>query len=441
MLATSAEHVTAELATARSRADSVGVLHASLLLGSAMRVYGTRGDLLLQSSGVEVPIIQRSTTLSRSRPPYPFVSRFAPSTHQGRHGRGAFSMLSGPTRWRVYTMPLPDGSLDAFAPLGRIDASVRRFGVFMIVIAIVGTVVSFFAGWLVAGYALRPVSHLTETAAAIARSREFSRRVTGDWIPAHHDELGTLAATFNEMLSSLEKAYSAQQRFVSDASHELRAPLTTIQANLELLRDRKDMLPGDRDIAVLEAAQEAGRLSRLVADLLALAHADAGVPLRRAHVELDRVLMDVTGEARHLLTGQHLGIEKLTSATLKGDADRIKQLLLILVDNAIRYTPSGGRVSVSLERKGERVVFTVRDSGIGIPADELPRVFERFYRADPARSRDPAGTGLGLSIAQSIIREHAGDISLASVRGQGTVATVTFPAGEGAGVRLALNSV
>lgn len=432
VLAASAEHVATELATARSREDSVAVLHASLLLGSVMRVYGSSGQLLLQSSdGNKIPTKKFSRDLTGSGRPYPFVARLAPSLHHSQRHAGVFSLIAGATRWRVNTVLVPGGYLEAIAPLDTIDASVRRFGSFMIVIALIGSVVTFLAGWVVAGYALRPVAVLTQTAADIARSREFSRRVSADGLTAQPDELGRLAATFNEMLASLEKGYSAQQRFVSDASHELRAPLTAIQANLELLRDRKTMLPAERDVAVFEAAQEAGRLSRLVADLLALARADAGVPLRHLPIELDRILMDVTGEVRHLLHGQRLGIEALEPASIEGDADRIKQLLLILVDNAIRYTPPNGRVSLSLERKGANVVFTVRDSGIGIPLDALPRVFERFYRADPARSRDPDGTGLGLAIAQWITDEHRGHISLASVPGKGTVATVMFPVDDG----------
>ena len=432
VLAASAGHLATELAAARSRDDSLGALHASVLLGSAMRVYSKSGHLLLQSpNGLQAPGEKLFQTRSRSGPPYPFVARLAPSLHQTEHKAGAFRLISGNPRWRVNTLAVPGGYIEAIAPLNNIDASVQRFGWFMIVIAIIGSMVTFLAGWVVAGYALRPVALLTKTAADIASSGKFSRRVSENAFTAQRDELGKLAATFNNMLASLEKAYSAQQRFVSDASHELRAPLTAIQANLELLRDRKEMLPAERDVAVFEAAQEAGRLSRLVADLLALARADAGVPLRHVPVELDRMLMEVTGEVRHLLKGQRLGIETLEPATIDGDADRIKQLLLILVDNAIRYTPSDGRVSLSLERRDAAVVFTVRDSGIGIPPVALPRVFERFFRADPARSRDPDGTGLGLSIAQWITDQHRGHISLGSAPGKGTVATVMFPVVDG----------
>ena len=170
-------------------------------------------------------------------------------------------------------------------------------------------------------------------------------------------------------------------------------------------------------------------MTRLVADLLVLARADAGVPLRRAAVELDRVLLEVMGEARHLVRGHRLEVEALEPTTVTGDRDRLKQLILILVDNAIRYTPPGGRITLSLSRSGATAELRVRDTGEGISAEDLPRVFDRFFRADRARSRDPGGTGLGLSIAQWIAREHRGTIELSSVRGASTTAVFRMSVG------------
>jgi two-component system OmpR family sensor kinase len=215
---------------------------------------------------------------------------------------------------------------------------------------------------------------------------------------------------------------------VADASHELRAPLTSIQGNLEIL-ERQANLPGEERMeAIGEASREAHRLARLVADLLALARADAGVPLRQEPVEMDRVLMDSVAEARHLTHGQRLEVEHLEPAVVAGDPDRLKQLVLILLDNAIKYTPPDGRVTVRLQQNGTGIEVSVRDTGIGIPREDLPRVFDRFYRADPARSRDPGGTGLGLSIARWIAEQHGGAISLDSHPGKGTTAIVRLPA-------------
>ena len=239
---------------------------------------------------------------------------------------------------------------------------------------------------------------------------------------------GRLAGTFNEMLASLDQAYATQQRFVADASHELRAPLTLIQANLELAR-RPGIDPAAQATAVTEAHAEAARLARLVADLLALARADAGMPIHRKPVELDRLLMDVLGETRRAVGGHRLAVDQLEPTTVSGDPDRLRQLLVNLLDNAVKYTPAGGRIGLRLARDGATAVLAVSDTGAGIPPEHLPHVFERFYRADAGRSRDPGGTGLGLPIARWIAEQHAGSIELTSHPGEGTTAVVRLPIG------------
>ena len=431
VLATSTQHVVAELADAPTSEQRSVVLHSASLLGSQMRVYGPDGAVRARSlKATSAPTLGLREALTPGPPPYPFIARYAPALHSSMTDGGTFTLVTDGERWRVYAHPIDDRGevLVAIAPLGRIDASVRRFGILMFIMALAGALLTFLAGWVVAASALRPVAAVTNTAGAIARSREFSRRVAPESVQVPRDELGRLATTFNDMLSSLEQAYAAQQRFVSDASHELRAPLTSIQANLELLRVRRDMPAGEREEAVKEAAAEADRLARLVADLLALARADAGTTLRKENVELDGVLMEVVGDARHFVSGQRLELGAMEPASLRGDRDRIKQMLLILVHNAIKYTPPPGSVTVSLRREGRAPIFEVRDTGIGISREDLPRVFERFYRADPARSRDPGGTGLGLPIARWIATEHGGLIELESEPGTGTTATVRLPA-------------
>ncbi|MGK2934272.1 MAG: sensor histidine kinase [Gemmatimonadaceae bacterium] len=429
-LASSAEHVAVELSAVSTPAARAGLLHASQLLGSAMRIYGADGVLRVQTeSGASAPAVDLRELRAGAPPPYPPVARLAPPLHLGRRLHGTFGLVPGSPRWRLYLLPISGGAeyLVAAAPLDMIDRSVGRFAQIMVVMAAVGTALTFLVGWLLAAHALRPVALLTETAGAIARSGEFSRRVPTEATEVTGDELERLAATFNEMLGSLEQAYLLQQRFVSDASHELRAPLTAIQANLELLRDQADMPAVERQLATREAAREADRLARLVADLLVLARADAGMPLRCQFVELDRLLMDVVGEARFLVRGQQLEIGTLDPCAMEGDPDRLKQLLLIFVDNAIKYTPSDGQVRLSLRREKDTAAFTVEDTGVGIPPDALPRVFERFYRADGARSRDPGGTGLGLSIARWIAAQHGGSVHLDSKMGRGTTATAILP--------------
>lgn len=168
-------------------------------------------------------------------------------------------------------------------------------------------------------------------------------------------------------------------------------------------------------------------MSRLVADLLVLARADAGQPLKRERVELDRLLLAVFQETRVLARGRKLSLRDLDQLLVYGDPDRLKQLLVILADNAIKYTPDGGEVQLILRRAPGAAVISVSDTGIGIAAEDLPHIFDRFYRADKARSRDQGGTGLGLSIARWIAESHGGHISVESTLGRGSVFTVRLP--------------
>jgi signal transduction histidine kinase len=429
-LAAAADHVAQEVEAARTAGQLENVLEASLHLGAIMRIYGENEEIELRSSGDSAaPSLHRAELQAPvSRPAYPLVASFVPEMQHIAVGRGHFDVISGAERWRYYVVDIADSGrkLAAFLPLAHIDGSVRRFGWLMALLALVGGIASFGFGFLVAGRALSPVALLTDAAGDIARTREFSRRVG---IGTSHDELGRLASTFNDMLASLEQAYTAQKRFVSDASHELRAPLTVIQANIELLRSHRAGTPADRQQAVEEAYREANRLSRLVSDLLVLARADSGVELLRAPVELDRIVMDVMGEARHIGNGQKFEIGTVEPCTLRGDPDRLRQLVLNLITNAVKYTPPGGRVRINLSRTGQAAVLTVSDTGIGISPEDLPRVFERFYRADAARTGDPGGTGLGLPIARWIARQHGGDVTLTSSVAVGTTATVQLPRG------------
>ena len=187
------------------------------------------------------------------------------------------------------------------------------------------------------------------------------------------------------------------------------------------------MPPADQATALGEAYAETSRLARLVADLLALARADAGTPIRHERVELDRLVMEVLGEAKRLAGEHRLAVDGLEPCVVSGDPDRLRQLLVILLDNAVKYTPPGGRVALRLRREGDTAVITVSDTGVGISPDHLPHVFERFYRVDPGRSRDPGGTGLGLPIARWIVEQHAGSIELNSRPDEGTTAVVRLP--------------
>lgn len=425
-----AEHVADEYALGAT-SQEIGISLATPAEPSVvLRVYGPEGSLVAWSPHVaSAPVVDPQVAVFQtSPPPYDPIVALAPSIPPVDAGRGTFGLATGPNgrRWRLYTLPTGStvGFVVATAPLDWVDASVESFRARVPFLTVFGALVATIGGGLMAGRALRPVAKLTETAASIAHSRSFRRRVA---VGTRRDELERLAATFNEMLASLEVAYRNQQRFVADASHELRAPLTAIQANLELLQRVPDMSPDDREEVVTEAVREAQRLTRLVADLLALARADAGVGLRREAVELDRILLQARSDARQLARDHTLEVGALEPMVIHGDPDRLKQLCLILLDNALKYTPPGGKVTLSLRNGGGWAQLAVQDTGAGIPPEDLPFVFERFYRADPARARDPGGSGLGLPIAKWIVDQHGGQISLASDPGKGTTATVVLP--------------
>jgi PAS domain S-box-containing protein len=213
---------------------------------------------------------------------------------------------------------------------------------------------------------------------------------------------------------SLLKTLEQQKRFVSDASHEFRAPLTAILGNLGLLERYPDMPSEDRHEAITEATREAGRLGRLVSELLTLARSDAGVQPTLEDVNLTDVALEAWQDAHQFTNGCTLEQGVIEHVEVEGNRDRLKQLALILLDNALKYTPAGGTVHLELQRKGNQAELIVTDTGPGIAAADLPHVFERFYRADQSRTHgsDPGGSGLGLPIAQSIAQSHGGEISL-----------------------------
>ena len=232
-----------------------------------------------------------------------------------------------------------------------------------------------------------------------------------------------------EQESLMREMLEQQRRFVADAGHELRAPLTTIQGNLELLRRFPDMTPQDRNEALDETELEAKRLGRLVSDLLSLARADSGNQPKQEEVFLEQVLENALFEVQEKAREHTLELGPLPSSRVRGDRERLQQLVLILLDNALKYTPKGGRICLELKQDSDGVKLEIHDNGMGISEKDLPHVFERFYRADQARARgnDPGGTGLGLSIAQWIVGQHGGSIALESELGVGTTARVTLP--------------
>ena len=267
----------------------------------------------------------------------------------------------------------------------------------------------------------KPLEDIATVARQITRADDLSRRVPYANRP---DEIGDLARAFNQTLERLERLFRTQQRLLADVSHELRTPLTAIRGNLDLMSRMGEADP--ESMAAIQAEIE--RMTRLVGDLLLLARADSGgLPLERQVVELDSVLFEVYRQVRMMDAPVFIELVEVDQAIVMGDIDRLKQLFINLVENAIKYTPPGGEVQLSLSKKAGWAQLEITDNGIGIPAENLPHIFDRFYRVDKARTRAQGGSGLGLSIAQWIAQAHGGAIRVTSTVGEGSTFTVTLP--------------
>jgi len=267
----------------------------------------------------------------------------------------------------------------------------------------------------------RPLADIATVARQITRADDLSRRVPDT---GRRDEIGDLTIALNQTLERLESLFRTQQRFLADVSHELRTPLTTIRGNVDLMRRM-----GMGEPELLDDIQaELERMTRLVNDLLLLARADAGsVRIMQQPVEIDTILIDVYRQVASVKQPVSVKLNEVDQAQVLGDPDRLKQLFLNLVDNAIKYTPPGGEVRVGLTRTAEEVHIYVADTGIGISEMDLPHIFDRFYRVEKARTRVLGGSGLGLSIVYSIVEAHGGGIQVTSEVGQGTTFTVSLP--------------
>ena len=357
---------------------------------------------------------------------------------QAARGQGFFEeAAAADLKLRIYNQPLLYrnriiGVLQVGRSQQSIDLALDRLRLILLFGSILAIGLAAAGGWFMASAALRPLDRLAQGAEAIREADDLNRRLD---YPGPPDEIGRLTETFNAMLGRLHSAYQrlaqahqTQQQFVADASHELRTPLTSIRGNVEFLRKAKDAEPELREEALQDIAGEAERMSRLVNDLLALARADAGLVLEREPLVINDLLQEVVRSARYL-TGEVDLISGDWTATenrlVSANPDYLNRLLLILLDNASKYTAAGGVVVVSTTRRDAELGVTVRDSGCGIPLEAQPHIFERFYRADASRSG--GGTGLGLAIADWIAGQHDGRLEMTSRPGSGSVFTLWLP--------------
>jgi len=327
---------------------------------------------------------------------------------------------------RIYSAPMlvnnqVVGAVQVGQSIKFIEETLRQVLLILTSGTALGLVVAAIVGAFVSGQALRPIEQINQTATRIVSAPDLKQRLPTS---KTNDEVNRLTVTINGMLERLDNFFQAQVRLSADVSHELRTPLTAIRGNIDLLRSGAANDPAELAEALSIIDSELNRMSRIVADLLLLSHADAGLSLRMQTVELDTLILEVYRQARVMGNGLNIQLGHEDQAIIYGDADRLKQLLINLVTNAIKHTPSGGRVTISLYQDEAWIRVTVADTGRGIAPSALPHIFERFYRGE---NNDQKGMGLGLSIAQWIAQAHGGRITVQSELNHGSEFTLWLP--------------
>lgn len=381
-------------------------------LSDLFRVYDSQGSLICESTALT------SHDVALRAPPD------ADSTVRYRSaGTGRFPLRLAYQRYalggRMITLEVAD-------PVRKFETALEEFTRTLWFSLPVLLVLATLGGFWLSSRALRPVHQLTQDARAITAS-DLSRRLA---VPRARDELRRLAETLNVMLDRIESSFQRTRQFTADASHELRAPVTLIHtaAEFSLRRERSHEELADSMKTIL---REARRTTLLIDDLLLLARADSDPSAFPLHpIDLTPVLKDIAGQAAALASSTGIAVTSdCASVPLQVNADEesLRRLLLILIDNAVKYTPDGGQVKLETQSGPEEVLVSVTDTGTGIAEEDLPRVFERFWRADRVRSRESGGTGLGLSIAEEIAGRHGGRLTVTSKLGHGSTFTLVLP--------------
>ena len=337
----------------------------------------------------------------------------------------------GDLRYRVRASESPDGDVTVVAlPLDSVDDAITS----LITVEVLGALVILAAlalvAWWVIRLGIRPVRAMTSAATAIAGG-DLSQRVPE---ADARTEAGELGLALNVMLGRIESSFEERaraeamlRRFVSDASHELRTPVATIRGYAELYRGGGLSEPDALDDAMRRTEQEAVRMGSLVDDLLHLARLDEGRPMEREPVDLAELVEDAAGDARAVAPDRTISVRVDGSSVVTGDEPRLRQVVGNVVGNAIVHTPPDTPVELAAFQDGPDAVVEVTDHGPGMPDEVASRAFERFYRADPARSRHRGGSGLGLAIVHATVAGHGGTVALDSAPGKGTTVRIRIP--------------
>lgn len=318
---------------------------------------------------------------------------------------------------------LPGGaSVQVARVLTREDRFLSNLLKLLALLGLLGIVVAGIASWVLTSNALKPVAALTQTMLDISVT-DLNQRVAAS---ESRDELQRLAKAFNHMLERVEAGFQKQKEFTAAVSHDLRTPLTVITSYAELLRRWGKNEPAVVEESASSILRSAGYMDRLVNDLLLLSRLEADVALQQTEIWFDEIVGEVVADAQALDEQVTVTLESTSPARVKGDADYLRRAVWVLLDNAVKYNRPGGQVTVSLGVDKNTVTLSVTDTGSGIDADEINKIFDLFYRSDPARSQDQ-GFGLGLCLARNIVEAHEGHVHVKSDLGKGSIFTITLP--------------
>ena len=330
---------------------------------------------------------------------------------------------------RLLTVPIiHEGHLARIVQVGmsfqRADAALRRYVHTLVVLIPLGVVLATVGGAVIARTALRPVDAMARAARRIT-AEDLDQRIV---LTGAGDELDRLAETLNGMLGRLAETFKEMRRFAADAAHELRTPLTALKGGIEVSL-RAERSPAEYRRVLASSLEEVERLIRLAEDLLLLSRATAGPETPRRPVDLESIVLEVFDLGARLAhgTGVTVRLGEVMPATVTGDASALHRAVLNLMENAVKYTPAGGKVELSLTTADGHASLAVQDTGIGIEPADADRIFEPFVRLDVARARETGGTGLGLAIARAIALAHGGTLALRSEAGAGSRFVVSLP--------------
>lgn len=403
-------------------------------------------DFFASASGVQLVgldglIYKRSSNLGTLR-----VPEYTSALDAIRAGKEVqYLTRAGDSTLLVYSVPLVVNekvtlAVQVVKQVAAVENALRQVSRYLILGTAFSLILAALVGALLARRTLAPIDTITKTASGITKTGDLGRRLS---IVETESEVGRLSATFNAMLDQIQQLFDTQHQLIADVSHELRTPLTSVQGNIELLqRMARSYASGTHPAydpqtvneILAEVEDDTSRMNKMIGDLLLLAQADSGaLQLQLEPVEMDTLVLDVYRQGVKIAErakgpgALHIHLGEEDQALVSGDRERLRQLLMNLMENAIKYTPAGGTITIGLKNSDESVEVYVTDTGIGISPENQQRIFDRFFRTDKARSRELGGSGLGLSIVRWIAEAHNGQISVESSLNQGSTFRLILP--------------